>query len=164
MCELCCECGTPWGPGQTWKTSYRFQSRALILHVVSTSLPRVETIPRFQLLQFIITPEVDIQSFHLFRFISDGFPLCFSVPALLAAACVWGKERVDYAHFSRLKGEWRNWYCGERTPRRGTDRAGKPICNQTLPIITLHLQFSVWFVTCHLRTPEVPWPHASRCV
>lgn len=63
--------------------------RALIWHVVSTSLPRAETIPRFQLLQFLITPEVNIQSFHLFRLTSDRVSILFFCPSSVSGSvCV----------------------------------------------------------------------------
>lgn len=58
--------------------------RALIWHVVSTSLPRAETIRQFlkSHLKWTFSHFTCLDSFQ------TGFPFCFSVPAVLAATCV----------------------------------------------------------------------------
>lgn len=114
-CELCCECGTPWGPGQTWKTSYRIQSRELWYG--TSCLPRCQRLKLFFFPFFSITPKVYFLPFYPFRCNVVDYSVSFVL------SCVSSVEYVDYAHLSRLKkGEWRNWFCGGRSSTTETDR------------------------------------------
>jgi len=90
---MCCKCGTPWGPGQTWKTSYRFQSRELWYGTSSQPLCQVLKPSNafnfftFQShLKWTFTHSTCSNSFQ------TGFPFCFCVPALLAGVCARESE------------------------------------------------------------------------
>lgn len=150
---MCCECGTPWGPGQTWKTSYRFQSRELWY---GTSCR-----PLCQRLK----PSHTSSLFTWSSLISPvrtnfSFPFCFSVPAAVCAR----EGACGLCSLQAIKGGgveglilWR-----EKLHDRELIVQVSQIASKFYPIITFfYIQFCVWFVSYHLGTSQSLWLHAS---